>query len=169
MVLAWLIWMIIVDWHANEWGAYWQARAYFGRYVAGNAPSYFLELAKSFVYRVDLRDQLRYSVGLIIPLANLWIIALAPFSTNSHRYALAAGNLAMLFVALWQGNPNKMIVYSTTLPGYFSTYILFMQYVRSQEALGKHVRQLAANLLFWPFVFLMIVFYILGTPLGWYF
>jgi hypothetical protein len=169
VILGWLAWIAIVDWNANEWGAYWQARDSFTRYVAGDPASYFLELAKSFVYGVDLRDKLRYSIGLIIPLVNLWVIAFAPFRNPSHRYALAAGNLAMFGLALWQGNPNKLIVYSTTLPGYFSTYILFIRDLAAQGTLANHFRQLVTSVIFWSFIVFMIVFYVLGTPLGWYY
>lgn len=66
ITITWLAWIVFVDWQSNSWGAYWEARKMFAKYVAGDPSSYFLELARSFAYGSDLRDKIRYSTGLII-------------------------------------------------------------------------------------------------------
>lgn len=60
----------------------------------------------------------------LVPVANLLVFGSIPLSDEGHRYALAAGNLAMLGVSLFLGNPNKILVYTTTLPRYFVAHIL---------------------------------------------
>lgn len=165
---GWLAWMVFVDWKSAAWGTYWHARLEFSNYVAGNPLDYFLELARSWTNGVSLRDKFRYSTALLIPLVNLWIIALAPFSKNVHRYALAVGNLAMLILVLWQGNPNKVIVYSTTIPGYFSIFMIsMMTLLRAKRPLSTQYLSISGSLFL--YLVLMVLFYVFGTPLGWYY
>ena len=169
VILGWFAWVLFVDWKTGEWGAYWQARGGFAKYVAGDAASYFLELAKSFSYGVDLRDRVRYSTALIIPIVNLWVIASAPFSHNTHRYALTAGNLAMLALVFWQGNPNKVIVYTTTLPGYFATYVVFTHALMKIRTLRNRFHYVGVYTVYFSYLVLMLTVYVFGTPLGWYY
>lgn len=169
ILVTWVGWIAFVDWKSNSWGAYWQARKAFANYVAGDPTSFFLELARSYRHALECRDRIRYSTALMIPLVNLWVIAFTPLPRDIHRYALAAGNLGMMGLALWQGNPNKMIVYSTTLPGYFAVHIIFIQSRLCRTSLAKNGRNLLTNVLYVLYLIFMGIVYIIGTPCGWYY
>ena len=165
--LTWFLWIAVVDLQADSWGAYWNARILFSEYVAGDPASYFLEAVKSLSSELDLRNAIRYSTGLLIPIVNLFIIGATSFSCETHRYALAASNLSMLFLVLWQGNPNKVIVYSTTIPGYFAVFTLYIGYQLCERKQTN--RRVLWQFLLLLYISLMLAVYALGTPLGWYF
>lgn len=169
IALTFLAWMFYVDWKIGSWGAYWQARTSFAQYVAGDPPRYFLELARILFYASDVRDLVRYSTALIIPLVNLWLIAFVPFAREVDRYALSVGNLTMLALVLWQGNPNKVIVYTTTLPGYFAANLLLAKglFDKRFAFCGLHKTLIVLGYLL--YLLAMLVVYVVGTPLGWYY
>jgi len=169
MLIGWLAWIMFVDLQTGEVGSYWQARMLFSKYVAGSPTRFFIELVNSFIYTGDIRDQIRYSTALLIPIMNIWLIGKISFSDETHRYALAGGILALLVVALLQGNPNKIIVYVTTLPGYFSIYLVMSQYCLNKEWLSSSINKLVIAPIYILFCIGMLFIYILGTPLGWYY
>lgn len=169
LVLTWVLWMVVVDWHAGRAGTYWSVRMSGRQYVAGDAWSFFDQLARSFLYGNDVRERIRYSTALIIPIASLWIIGCVRLSHESHRYAMAAGNLAMLVVALYTGNPNKIIVYATTLPGHFATHILVVKRLGQSVSLTDHPFSLGPAAVYGAYCASMILVYVLGTPLAWYY
>ncbi len=166
---AWLAWIGIVDWQAGEWGTYWQLRLSFSAYVAGDARSFFDRLAQAFLYTGDPREQIRYATALLIPLVNLWILGLTPLARERDRFALAAGNLTMLALSLITGNPNKIIVYTTTLPGYFVVHLLFIQRLVTGQPFLPWPLRIGGILGYTAYASAMLVVYILGTPLGWYY
>jgi len=169
LVLTWVLWMGLVDWRAGRGGAYWSVRMSSRQYVAGDAWSFFEQLARSFLYGSDIRERIRYSTALIIPIASLWLIGCVRLSDESHRYAMAAGNLAMLVVALYMGNPNKIIVYATTLPSHFATHILVLKRLGKSVSLTDHPLSLGPAAVYGAYCACMILVYVLGTPLAWYY
>jgi hypothetical protein len=169
LLLTWIIWIGIVDWFAGQAGSYWNTRLLARQYVAGNPWGFFRQLAISFLYSSNIREQIRYSIALIIPLINLWIIGFIPLSHERHRYAIAAGNLAMIAIALNYGNPNKIIVYTTTLPSHFAVHILFMKELLVKIYTSNHKSYILLSVLYFFYCINMLVVYILGTPLGWYY
>lgn len=169
ILFGWVIWIIIVDWNSGNLGAYWNARTTFNQYIAGNFGNFFVELVRSFLRLGAIRDQIRYSTALLIPLVNIWVAGIVPLSRESHRYALAAGNLAMLVIALLEGNPNKIIVYTTTLPGHFPLYILVFQQLLVSSGFTKRRYKIATAVLLATYCLAMLLVYIIGTPLGWYY
>src|SRR5205823_8757684 len=115
LLIVWMAWIWFVDWKTGTPGTYWSLRTLTSQYAAYDARGFFDHLARSFLYSSDIRERIRYSTALIIPIVNLWIIGLTPLRRERDRYAMAAGNLTMLAIALYMGNPNKIIVYATTL------------------------------------------------------
>ncbi len=169
LLIVWVIWIWFVDWKTGSPGTYWNLRMLTSQYTAQDAKGFFDNLVRSFLDSNDIRDRIRYLVALIIPIANLWIIGLIPLHHERDRYAMAAGNLTMLVIALYMGNPNKIIVYTTTLPGYFATHILFAEKLLAKVNLSKKLFSCIAIVVYAIYCLLMLLVYILGTPLGWYY
>ncbi len=169
ILATWLGWMFVVDWQSGRLGTYWDLRIAFRQYVAGDAPAYFRQLVYAWLYSMDVRDLIRYSSALLIPIANLWVLALVPLVRERDRYAMAAGTFTMLAMTLILGNPNKIIVYTTTLPAHFAAHLLFIRWLSTPtEFRNTGVRWLLIGG-YSLYCGAMLVVYVLGTPLGWYY
>ncbi len=166
---AWLIWILIVDWHTGYSGAYWEARDSFRAIIAAGDPvSFFERLASAFLHEGDLRDQIRYSTALLIPLVNFFVLGIVPLSQERHRYAMAAGNLAMLGITIFLGNPNKVLVYTTTLPGYFVSHLLILRSLMTDAVFPTLISRVGIAISYGLYCIAMVVVFALGTPLMWY-
>jgi hypothetical protein len=168
LIATWLCWMLFVDWQTGVSWSYWNARTSFGHYVAGNPWLFFDYSARLLLYGGDFRDQIRYSTALIVPVVSLFVIGLVPWRRECHGYAVAAGVLAMLVIALAQGNPNKMIVYPTTIPGHLVVHLaLTVALVFG----GFHPtrNRIATALGYTAYCVAMLMVYVFGTGLGWYY
>lgn len=169
LLCTWLIWTWIVDWQTGYPGAYWEARESFRPYIAaGDALGFFEQWVSSFVERGDLRNQIRYTSAMIIPVVNFIILGVLSFSSAHHRYAMAAGNLAMLAITLYLGNPNKILVYTTTLPAHFVTHILFVMWLLNKHGSQSRLLRAVAGILYLVYCGGMLLVYAFGTPLRWY-
>lgn len=169
ILLGWIMWMGVVDYETGQWGTYLQSRLLFDQYTAGNLPNYFVEIANSFIYSDDVRNRVRYATSLIIPLVNFLVMGVAPFARERDRYALAAGNAAMLALILLLGNPNKAIVYTTTLPGYFAAFLLVFHGITTEIRQGNKLRSIIIGIPCAVYCTSMLIVYVYGTPLGWYY
>lgn len=173
LLIVWGMWISYVGLKTGDIGTYLKLRELTSQYAAHDFSGFFNHLANAFLYNGDIRDQVRYSVALIIPIVNLLIIGQAPLKNDRDRYALAAGNITMLALALFMGNPNKIIIYTTTLPGYFSVHILFVGKIIKKISLpdssANKAPSLVAAVLYAAYCIAMLVVYILGTPQGWYY
>ena len=169
ILITWLGWVLFVGWKTGNIWSYWDARKIARNFVAGDSFSFFIELINSFLYSRNLRDQIRYSSALLIPIFNMWFIGALSFSNESHQFGLAIGNTAMLLIALIFGNPNKIIVYTTTIPGYFYIGLKMFQQITSREWLSNPFNKFFTTPLFLIYCSSMLVVYIIDTPLGWYY
>jgi len=169
LLVVWLIWVAYVGLRVGEPDIYWKLRELSSQYAAHDWKGFLHQLASSVLYSDDIRDRVRYFTALIISVANLVIIGLIPLAKERDRYALAAGNLAMLGTALLMGNPNKIIVYTTTLPGYFAMHLLFMSRLVTKTSISSSYSRWAAIVIYSAYWFVMLIVYVLGTPLGWYY
>lgn len=169
LLTVWILWIGFVGWKTGSFSTYWNIRMLTSQNTAQDARGFFDHLVRSFLDSNNFRDRIRYSVALIIPIANLWIIGLIPLHRERDRYAMAAGNLAMLVIALYMGNPNKIIVYETTLPGYFVAHILFVEKLLTKASFSNTFVHFIIGAVFATYCAAMLVVYILGTPLGWYY
>lgn len=166
---GWLIWIWIVDWQTGHPGAYWEARLAFSPYSGPvDLRGFFEQWLNAFLVD-DLRNQIRFSTAILIPMVSLIVIGLVPFASEPHRYAFAAGNLAMLIISLALGNPNKILLYATTLPGYFVTHLVLLAWLISQRRQQNMGARWLVGACYLAYCVGMQVVYVIGTPLGWYF
>ncbi|MDQ2808959.1 MAG: hypothetical protein M3Z04_18950 [Chloroflexota bacterium] len=166
---GWIVWIGVVDWQSGHLGTYWSLRIDAQHNVAGSVPAFFDQLVRSFLYTNNLRDKIRYSTALTIPIVNLCVLGLVPFTRERHRYALVAGTLTMLFITLYLGNPNKIIVYTTTLPGHFVSHLLFVRRLLNPSGFSTPFFRLGLAICYSVYCLAMLVIYTIGTPLGWYY
>ena len=169
LLTVWMMWILYVGWKTGSISTYWNLRMLTSQNTAQDARGFFDHLVRSFLDSNDMRDRIRYSMALIIPIANLCIIGMIPLHRERDRYAMAAGNLTMLVIALYMGNPNKIIVYETTLPCYFVAHFLFIQKLFTKGSFSSTAFHFAMISVYAIFCIALLFVYILGTPLGWYY
>lgn len=168
ILFIWLLWSWIVDWETGYPGIYWKVRLLAKYYLGeGDIGGFFEQFIASF-YNHDVRNVIRYSTALLIPFTNLLVIGLIPLSDESHRYAMAAGNLAMLAITLYLGNPNKIIVYTTTLPGHFAGHLLLLNTIIKAPSTPVRLPRLGIAAIYGLYCLTMIFVFVVGTPIRWY-
>ncbi|NWG14872.1 MAG: hypothetical protein HXY20_15210 [Acidobacteria bacterium] len=175
IVFVWLVWMIFVDFQVGEFGAYWDVRKISTVPLTAGPLTFLQRATRIFVYGTNEGEMLKFVTALAIPLVDLWIILSIPLKHESHRLSIIAGIVAMILVTFLINNPNKIVVYATTIPGHISIGLLFLQEtlinqpkIVSKKWLEGLFRSLA-GLSYVTFCVLIIIFYILGTPLEWYY
>jgi len=169
LLTAWGIWIKYVDWNTGQPGIYWTLRMRTSQYAAGNATGFLNHFIRALLNSSNIREHILYSVALIIPLANIIIMGFISFPNVRDWYALIVGNLAMLAIALYMGNPNKIIVYTTTLPGYFIEHILLAERLITKSGFSKPSVRLVIAFVYLTYCISMLVVYLVGTPMGWYY
>jgi hypothetical protein len=170
LLVGWLLWIWIIDWQTGYAGAYWEARQSFRPYFGpADFRGFFEQWFSSFFVDIDLRNQIRFSTAVLIPIVNLIVIGLVPLAEEHHRYALAAGNLSMLAISLLLGNPNKILLYSTTLPGYFVTHLALLVWLDNRPQQRDLLNRATLRALYLIYCVSMQIVFIIGTPLGWYY
>jgi hypothetical protein len=168
LLLTWLVWMLFVDAQVGSLGAYWNARLFFGQFVAGSWHNFFVVLIESFL-KLDFRDMTRYSLALIVPLSNIYLLSLVSFKDKKDHFAFLFGNLVMLFICLWQGNPNKIMLYATTLPYYFSIYLVIFAQLPSVLQRFHPIKKIIFGCCFGAYLIFCLGVFLIGTPLGFYY
>ena len=174
ILLPWIGWIGYVDMRVGETGAYWQARQ------IATVPLYLGPI--TLVYRAvqamalgDWGETLRFATAFVIPLVDLWLVLLVPFRSELHRLAGISSILAMLLITLVINNPNKVIVYAMTLPSHIAVGLLAMQagFQNVFHPIGlsrsKHFILTLALLSYLLFCVGMFLFFVIGTPLEWYY
>lgn len=166
---TWLAWSWLVDWKAGYAGLYWKLR-FLSKYYTGQGDTrtFFEHLVASFSEH-NVRNMVRYSTALLIPLANLLVIGLVPLKDETHRYAMAAGNLTMLVLTVYLGNPNKTIVYTSTLPGHFATHALLIATIIGTLGMLKRTQRIVVGVLYTSYCLATLFVFVLGTPMCWYY
>jgi hypothetical protein len=169
-IIAGLIgWIAFVDMHVGVLGAYIHAREAYVQDQEQTPLGFFDAFARSFLYSNDVRDRIRFALGLTVPLVNLWLLALIPFREERHRYALGAGYLAMMLIVLLTGNPNKTIVYATTLPSFLLINFGIVAWILGNISEGVRRSANAIGPLYAIYAFGITCVYVLGTPYAWYY
>ena len=168
VVGGWLLWMVIVDIQAGQFGTYLSARAATGSYSLTNIWRFFEQTAHGLLGDGGLRDGMRFGSALVVPLASIWAIGAAKFSEERHRYAAASGVAAMFGLAVLQSNPNKLLVYATTLPAHFPVHLMAIQALVLNHG-RMTVARVTGSFLYLGYCGLMILVYVYGTPSGWYY
>lgn len=169
---TWVFWILVVDLNVGHLGAYWQVREYYSKPLDLGALSFLAGLSKIFIHTNNAPEQMRYLTALAIPLVDMWIL-LALNVKEVHRLAILAGILGLFFIIFVVNNPNKVIVYSLTTPGHFASGLLFLRQAFSpyslEEGMLRRAIRNVAGIVYILFCFCMAIFFILGTPLEWYY
>ncbi len=173
ILITWGAWILYVDYMSGQTGAYWKARE------IATVPLYagFITLIYRMVETIALGNVgeiLKYATAFLIPLTDLWLILLVPFRSEKHRIASISGLIMLLLISFATSNPNKIFVYAMTLPshlliGWFILQSGF-QSLQKQNSLSKGHNFLVITA-FWVYVLIsigMVIFFVVGTPLGWY-
>lgn len=163
-------WVLFVDLNSGQLGTYWQAREV-GLVPLSSGPFSFLDTAaRVLIFSDQIGERLKYSSALIIPLVDMWILLAIPFEKEEHRVAILASLLGLLFLTFFQNNPNKSIVYITTIPGHFALGMIFIVHCFNKLRQREHFPiWLMAGISFGVYCFMTGVFFVLGTPLAWYY
>lgn len=164
LVATMLVWSIYVGIRSGNLGAYWQARASFSEYVPGNPSRFFAQAGAAVSGRGTLRELVLYLAALAAPLASLAIVSADRRSDPSHRNALYSSVLIVVVYSIVIGNPNKTFLYLLTLPGQL---VFHLGYLAHDPDNG--VRERVPRKLYLIYCLIMMVVFVLGTPLGWYY
>ena len=173
ILFTWGGWILYVDYMSGQTGAYWQARE------VATVPLYagFLTLIYRMVETIALGNVgeiLKYTTAFLVPLIDLWLVLLVPFRSEKHRLASISGLIMLLLISFATSNPNKIFVYAMTLPshlliGWFvlqSGFQLF-QKKNSSSRNPSFLLKVAFSMYILTSIG-MIIFFVVGTPLGWY-
>jgi hypothetical protein len=173
ILITWGGWILYVDYMSGHTGAYWQARE------VATVPLYagFLTLIYRMVETIALGNVgeiLKYTTAFLVSLIDLWLVLLVPFRSEKHRLASISGLIMLLLISFATSNPNKIFVYAMTLPshlliGWFVLQSGF-QSLQKQSSFSK-IRKFLVIVAFSVYVLIstsMIIFFVVGTPLGWY-
>lgn len=173
ILVTWGGWILYVDYMSGQTGAYWQARE------IATVPLYagFLTLIYRMIESIalgNIGEILKYATAFLIPLIDLWLVLLVPFRSEKHRLASISGLIMLLLISFATSNPNKIFVYAMTLPSHlligWVILQLGIQALQKQSSFSKGQFILVITT-FWIYVLVsigMIIFFIVGTPLGWY-
>jgi len=172
--VGWASWILYVDLQMGEFGSYWRAR---------EASMVSLEMgAMTLMYRAtqvvlsgDLGLMMKFLTAFTIPVVDLWLLVLAPFRREIDRLSAALAVGSMLVITLLTNNPNKIIVYVLTVPAHIPIYLMAFRQSREKvchfRGLSMSQRALVTSGLVSLLVFCigMVVIFVIGTPLGWYY
>jgi hypothetical protein len=173
ILITWAGWILYVDYMSGQTGAYWQARE------VATVPLYagFLTLIYRMVETIalgNIGETLKYTTAILIPLMDLWLVLLVPFRSEKHRLASISGLIMLWLISFATSNPNKIFVYAMTLPFHLLIGWIILQSgfqsLQKQGSLSKSHNFLAITAFsVYALVSIgMVVFFIVGTPLGWY-
>lgn len=157
---------------AGDFGAYWQARR-IATVPLTTGPLSFLERTiKIMAYSRDVGEHLKFTTALIIPIVDMWLLMIVPLKNEVERYAILAALLTMVLTTVVLNNPNKIIVYVTTFPGHIAIGLLFIKYtlgsLQNDNLLKNAVRSFL-GIGYLLLCLLLAAFFVIGTPLGWYY
>ena len=169
VLLVFLAWMLFVDSRSGEFGAYWAARKIA---IVPLEFSFFERSLRSFLFIRDAALKLRFAGALLVPLVELSLALVVPFKRPVDRAAVIAGIAAVMVSTILLNNPNKVMNYLITLPAHSVTGLLFIrQAFRHEEAerAREGLLRKSAGIAYLSYCALMMVFFVLGTPLRWYY
>jgi hypothetical protein len=171
IMVTWCFWIFYVDYKVGQVGAYWFIRSICSVPLTAGPLSILQRAVRSIVFYNENGEILKYITALSIPIIDMLILLVLPFNKEHHSMAFFSGFFAIMFIMFATNNPNKIIVYSTTLPCHLIVGLLFIKqtlFENESKIILSIVKKLS-GISYICFGLLMIVFYILGTPLGWYY
>ena len=126
ILIGWIIWILIVDVGTGEFGTYFDARKAGSGVLLDGPFSLMIDTARTFLNSNDSGEKLKYLTSFAIPLVDLWILIGIKIKSEGDRLAQIAGILAVMVVNFLINNPNKVIVYTLTLPIHISVGLAFL-------------------------------------------
>jgi hypothetical protein len=169
-----MLWIAFVDFKSGEVGAYWSAREVATLPLSAGPLTFLHRTARVLIYEDDNGEKLKFITALALPLIHIVLLLYVKVSGEIHRLSILVSIIGMMAIVFLTNNPNKIIVYGTTIPGYLAIGILFVKQCfekKQQNEENIHVRWVRGIVGTFYIIFCieMAIFYILGTPLGWYF
>ena len=172
ILIAWFLLMLFVGITLGRIDIYWRSRDIYTPPLTIGPLTFFQQLSRVLVHNYNPGIQLKYLTALAIPAVDMWLLTLVNLK-EKHKLAFLAGLFSIFFITFATNNPNKVIVYSATFPGHFLIGILFLRQVFSKkfkaDNLAFKLIQYATGIVFILFCVSMVIFFVLGTPLEWYF
>jgi len=172
ITVVWIVWIVFVDFMAGDFGAYWQARRIATVPLTAGPLSFLERTIKIMAYSRDVGEHLKFTTALIIPILDMWLLMIVPLKNEVERYAILAALLTMVLTTVVLNNPNKIIVYVTTFPGHIAIGLLFIKYTLGSlqnDNLLKNVVRSFLGIGYLLLCLLLAAFFVIGTPLGWYY
>lgn len=172
ILLAWAAWILVVDIKTGVWGTYFHVRRLGSGSLDEGVLSLFLYAARALKGN-DVGEKLKYLTALFIPIVDIFILMVVKMKNESERFAQLLSLVSVLVVTFLINNPNKVIVYITTLPIHFSLGVVFIlqtlfQNEITESIIHKIVKRLA-GIFYIVYCLVLTLFFVIGTPLQWYY
>lgn len=168
----WALWIWLVDMQAGQSGAYWEARRAASVPLSEGLFSLFRRTAWAIMHPEASKHGIKFVMAFAVPIVGLLSLLVTPVKHEVHRLAAVVGILTMVFICLVTNNPNKVIVYAMTIPGYVLAGVVLPLHCfernSTQRGLERSLR-ICVGLAFLAFCAVATVFFVAGTPLEWYF
>jgi len=169
LLLTFLGWMLFVDYQSHEPGAYWAAR----KITIVPLEFSFLERSlRIFLFSPDAAQKLKFASALFIPLVEAALAVAIPLRRQVDRAAILAGIGAIFLSTVLLNNPNKIMSYMITLPAHLIVSLVFIREAfryKNPEGKLERITRKSAGVMYLCYCAVMLVFFILGTPLRWYY
>jgi hypothetical protein len=170
ILLIFFVWILFVDFKSQEFGAFWIARKVATVPLTNGMFSFLERSVRTFLFVHDGGENLKFATAFFIPIVDIWLALVIPLKREVDRTAMIIGLGAIIISTFILNNPNKVVTYVTTLPAHFIISLLFIKesFTNSGNNIEKLVRRLA-GLTYIGYCFVIMLFFILGTPFGWYY
>jgi hypothetical protein len=172
ILLAFTAWVLFVDYQSHEFGAYWAARQV-SIIPFRNGPFSLWALSMDvFLHTPDAGFRLKFASALFIPLVDLSLAFVISCRRQVDRIAMIAGIGAIIVSTFLLDNPTKVIVYMITLPAHFIVSLLFIREAFARDDsknISERIVRRSAGVVYLCYCGVMLLFFVLGTPLRWYY
>lgn len=169
---TWVLWIWYVDSNVGYLGAYWDAREIASVPLTQGMFSFLYRVASAVVYG-DIGEKLKFTTALIVPLVDMWLLQMIHLKREEDRTAILLSLVGILLLTFMINNPNKIIVYATTIPGHIAIGLIFLKqmlFSMNTDVPLRIVRlKQLAGFSYIGYCIALILFYIWGTPYAWYY
>ncbi len=174
ILIVWIALMLYVGITLGQIDIYWRSRDLYSPPLSAGILTFFQQFSRIFVHDHSSGERLKYITALAIPTVDMWLL-IGIRLKEKHKLSILAGLLSILVITFITNNPNKVIVYAATFPGHFFVGFAFIEQAFQKRNLGEielgiiKILRYSSGVIYILFCLLMGIFFILGTPLEWYF
>jgi hypothetical protein len=173
IMVSWSSWILYVDLMSGQFGVYWKAREIATIPLYAGFLTILYRMAE-VIFLGNIGEILKYATAFLISFTDLWLVLLVPFRSEKHRIACISSLITILFISFITSNPNKVFIYFMTLPSHILIGWVVMQL--GYESIFKkgsfsEKSSISVNIALGIYILIsigMVVFFVVGTPLGWY-